>query len=159
MDPRPPQPREPDDEPLAGRVGIGPELLPAYRALVSTASADATGLASALGVDRAAADALLERLVAEGYATALAADPHARAERRYAAVPPAVSAVVWSVIYRPEEGRSDLAVFEATEIANNIWQDINYLNLQENILPTRERANLILTKGNEHAIEQIKLRK
>jgi len=26
-------------------------------------------------------------------------------------------------------------------------------------LPTRERANLILTKGNEHAIEQIKLRK
>jgi type I pantothenate kinase len=30
---------------------------------------------------------------------------------------------------------------------------------EENILPTRERANLILTKGNEHAIEQIKLRK
>ena len=52
-----------------------------------------------------------------------------------------------------------LAESEATEIANNIWQDINYLNLQENILPTRERANLILTKGNEHAIEQIKLRK
>ncbi|HCH55014.1 MAG TPA: type I pantothenate kinase [Aeromonas sp.] len=48
---------------------------------------------------------------------------------------------------------------EATEIASNIWQDINYLNLQENILPTRERANLILTKGQEHAIEQIKLRK
>ena len=41
-----------------------------------------------------------------------------------------------------------LAESEATEIANNIWQDINYLNLQENILPTRERANLILTKGN-----------
>ncbi|MGL6162931.1 MAG: type I pantothenate kinase, partial [Aeromonas veronii] len=44
-------------------------------------------------------------------------------------------------------------------IASNIWQDINYLNLQENILPTRERANLIMTKGHEHAIEQIKLRK
>ncbi len=52
-----------------------------------------------------------------------------------------------------------LAESEATEIASNIWQDINYLNLQENILPTRERANLILTKGQEHAIEQIKLRK
>ena len=52
-----------------------------------------------------------------------------------------------------------LAESEATKIANNIWQDINYLNLKENILPTRERANLILTKGNEHAIEQIKLRK
>ena len=52
-----------------------------------------------------------------------------------------------------------LAESEATQIASNIWQDINYLNLQENILPTRERANLIMTKGHEHAIEQIKLRK
>ncbi|MCV5435190.1 type I pantothenate kinase, partial [Escherichia coli] len=31
-----------------------------------------------------------------------------------------------------------LAESEATQIASNIWQDINYLNLQENILPTRE---------------------
>ncbi|MDO2949692.1 type I pantothenate kinase [Aeromonas simiae] len=48
---------------------------------------------------------------------------------------------------------------EAVAIASNIWQDINYRNLVENILPTRERANLILTKGPEHAVEQVKLRK
>jgi len=29
----------------------------------------------------------------------------------------------------------------------------------ENILPTRERASLILTKGAEHAVEQVMLRK
>ena len=48
---------------------------------------------------------------------------------------------------------------EAVAVASGIWQEINYVNLVENILPTRERANLILTKGNQHAIEQIKLRK
>ena len=48
---------------------------------------------------------------------------------------------------------------EATNIAHRIWQDINGRNLTENILPTRERASLILTKGANHAIEEIRLRK
>lgn len=48
---------------------------------------------------------------------------------------------------------------EATAIAASIWENINGLNLRENILPTRERADLILTKGADHAVELIKLRK
>ncbi|OOF62708.1 type I pantothenate kinase [Rodentibacter sp. Ppn85] len=48
---------------------------------------------------------------------------------------------------------------EAITIASQIWESINGLNLRENILPTRERANLILTKGAAHAVELIKLRK
>lgn len=48
---------------------------------------------------------------------------------------------------------------EAVSIANQIWDEINGLNLQQNILPTRERASLILTKGKEHAVERVCLRK
>ncbi|MEO3988182.1 type I pantothenate kinase [Plesiomonas shigelloides] len=48
---------------------------------------------------------------------------------------------------------------EAISIANQIWDEINGLNLQQNILPTRERASLILTKGKEHAVERVCLRK
>ena len=48
---------------------------------------------------------------------------------------------------------------EATVTAASIWENINGLNLRENILPTRERADLILTKGADHAVELIKLRK
>jgi type I pantothenate kinase len=31
--------------------------------------------------------------------------------------------------------------------------------LRENILPTRQRADLILNKANNHAIEQVSLRR
>lgn len=48
---------------------------------------------------------------------------------------------------------------EAIATAASIWENINGLNLRENILPTRERADLILTKGADHAVELIKLRK
>ncbi|OOF57453.1 type I pantothenate kinase [Rodentibacter myodis] len=48
---------------------------------------------------------------------------------------------------------------EAITIADQIWENINGLNLRENIQPTRERANLILTKGANHAVEVVKLRK
>lgn len=48
---------------------------------------------------------------------------------------------------------------EAITTAASIWENINGLNLRENILPTRERADLILTKGADHAVELIKLRK
>ena len=43
--------------------------------------------------------------------------------------------------------------------ASHIWDEINGLNLKENILPTRERANLILRKGANHEVELVKLRK
>ena len=40
---------------------------------------------------------------------------------------------------------------EAREVAHGIWRD-QRLNLRENILPTRERAHLILDKGESHAV-------
>ncbi len=54
---------------------------------------------------------------------------------------------------------STLSDDEAVEIASDIWTRINLLNLQENIVPTRQRADLILQKGPHHAIERVALRK
>lgn len=48
---------------------------------------------------------------------------------------------------------------EATARALKLWEDINYPNLIENILPTRPRARLILTKGQDHRVELVSLRK
>jgi type I pantothenate kinase len=48
---------------------------------------------------------------------------------------------------------------EATATATSIWNRINLLNLRENILPTRPRADLILTKGESHEVEQVALRR
>lgn len=47
----------------------------------------------------------------------------------------------------------------ARQRASTIWQDINEVNLLENILPTRERADLILEKGADHSVQRVKLRK
>jgi type I pantothenate kinase len=47
----------------------------------------------------------------------------------------------------------------AEQVAAEIWDTINGPNLRENILPTRERAHLILVKGPDHAVETIRLRK
>ena len=48
---------------------------------------------------------------------------------------------------------------EAVETATNIWTDINLVNLRENILPTRPRADLILTKNSKHHVSSVALRK
>jgi type I pantothenate kinase len=48
---------------------------------------------------------------------------------------------------------------EAAEVARNIWRTVNLVNLRQNILPTRERAHLILEKGRDHAVRRVKLRK
>ncbi|WP_410012675.1 type I pantothenate kinase [Sodalis sp. C49] len=48
---------------------------------------------------------------------------------------------------------------EAVQIASQLWEEINGLNLKENILPTRERASLILSKSANHAVGNIRLRK
>jgi type I pantothenate kinase len=48
---------------------------------------------------------------------------------------------------------------EATTIAEGLWNRINLVNLRENILPTRARANLILGKGSTHEVEQVALRR
>jgi type I pantothenate kinase len=48
---------------------------------------------------------------------------------------------------------------EAVETATSIWNRINLVNLRENILPTRQRADLILTKSEHHRIEEVALRR
>ncbi|WP_192459588.1 type I pantothenate kinase [Musicola keenii] len=48
---------------------------------------------------------------------------------------------------------------EAIGIASQLWKEINGLNLKQNILPTRERASLILKKSANHAVESVRLRK
>jgi type I pantothenate kinase len=48
---------------------------------------------------------------------------------------------------------------EAAETAARIWAEINEPNLLRNILPTRDRADLVLRKGRDHAVEEVLLRK
>jgi type I pantothenate kinase len=48
---------------------------------------------------------------------------------------------------------------EARATANRIWETINLVNLRENVLPTRQRADLILSKGGDHVISNVWLRK
>ncbi|MGB7820208.1 MAG: type I pantothenate kinase [Ornithinibacter sp.] len=47
----------------------------------------------------------------------------------------------------------------ARATALGIWEEINEPNLVENVLPTRDRATLVLTKGADHAVTGIRLRK
>jgi type I pantothenate kinase len=54
---------------------------------------------------------------------------------------------------------SKLSDEQAVETATSIWTRINLLNLRENIVPTRQRADLILVKAANHAIEQVSLRR
>ena len=54
---------------------------------------------------------------------------------------------------------ADLSEAEAMAFAEGLWNRINLVNLQENILPTRQRASLILRKGASHRIEQVSLRR
>lgn len=54
---------------------------------------------------------------------------------------------------------ANLSKKRATEIARELWDKINYKNLVENILPTRQRANLIIRKSANHSVDQISLRK
>jgi type I pantothenate kinase len=48
---------------------------------------------------------------------------------------------------------------QAIETARGIWRSINLVNLRENVLPTRERAHVILEKGRDHAVRRVRLRK
>jgi type I pantothenate kinase len=52
-----------------------------------------------------------------------------------------------------------LAHEEAIAKALEIWGSINRVNLDENILPTRQRSRLILQKGADHRINSVALRK
>jgi type I pantothenate kinase len=48
---------------------------------------------------------------------------------------------------------------EAERVADDLWRRINLVNLTENILPTRPRADLILRKDASHAIVEVALRR
>jgi type I pantothenate kinase len=54
---------------------------------------------------------------------------------------------------------STLSDTDAVKTATGIWQRINLLNLRENIVPTRPRADLILKKDETHRVEQVALRR
>jgi len=54
---------------------------------------------------------------------------------------------------------ASLSLEAAEARALEIWRTINLRNLEDNILPTRRRARLILKKGGDHRIESVALRK
>jgi type I pantothenate kinase len=54
---------------------------------------------------------------------------------------------------------SKLSDKEARKTAQGIWERINLKNLLENILPTRQRADLILHKTRGHVVDRVALRK
>ena len=54
---------------------------------------------------------------------------------------------------------ASMTVDAAQERALEIWRTINLKNLHDNIVPTRQRARLILCKGATHRIESVMLRK
>jgi type I pantothenate kinase len=48
---------------------------------------------------------------------------------------------------------------EAVSMALGFWNDINLPNLEENVLPTKHQAKLVLQKGATHAVQRVLLRK
>lgn len=48
---------------------------------------------------------------------------------------------------------------EAMKFASRVWQEVNSLNLEQNILPYKYRANCILKKGAQHQVNEVMLRK
>lgn len=48
---------------------------------------------------------------------------------------------------------------ELMRFANEVWDEINRPNLEQNILPTRFRADLILEKGEHHFVRGVRIRK
>jgi len=49
----------------------------------------------------------------------------------------------------------DLQPAEVRKIGQGIWRSINLPNLLQNIQPTRERASVILRKGQSHAVKEV----
>jgi type I pantothenate kinase len=52
-----------------------------------------------------------------------------------------------------------MAPEEVRRLALKLWREINLKNLEQNILPTRRRAQLILQKSENHRVEAASLRK
>jgi len=54
---------------------------------------------------------------------------------------------------------ADLSNADAVATASDIWERINGKNLDENIRPTRTRADLILQKAEDHTVNKVFLKK
>lgn len=54
---------------------------------------------------------------------------------------------------------AQLSAEEAVQTALGYWNDINLPNLEENVLPTRHRATLVLQKAADHTVDGVLLRK
>lgn len=54
---------------------------------------------------------------------------------------------------------TEMSLETAISMANTIWSAVNHDNLVQNILPCRNRANLILHKIADHSIDKIYLKK
>ncbi|MBD8066464.1 type I pantothenate kinase [Devosia sp. PTR5] len=54
---------------------------------------------------------------------------------------------------------AEMSEEEAGAFGHKVWEEINLNNLLENVLPTRGRADLILKKGKDHRVEEVKLRR
>ena len=54
---------------------------------------------------------------------------------------------------------ADVDVDAARVLATQFWRTINAPNLAEHILPTRDRADLVLHKAGDHRVTQVRLRK
>jgi type I pantothenate kinase len=54
---------------------------------------------------------------------------------------------------------SKLTTAETVETARRIWETVNLVNLRQNVLPTRERAHLVLRKGRDHSVQRVRLRR
>lgn len=54
---------------------------------------------------------------------------------------------------------TQLPFTEVVEMAQNIWKNINLANLERYIEPTRNRADIILHKGQNHEVDEIFLKK
>ncbi|WP_438487404.1 type I pantothenate kinase [Streptomyces sp. S186] len=48
---------------------------------------------------------------------------------------------------------------EALDYARMMWRTVNRPNLEQNVAPTRGRANLVLRKGPDHKVQRLSLRK
>ncbi|MEL6503074.1 MAG: type I pantothenate kinase [Pseudomonadota bacterium] len=54
---------------------------------------------------------------------------------------------------------SEMSEDAARGVAIDLWNRINLVNLHENILPTRMRADLVLHKDKDHAVDRVSLRR
>ena len=67
-----------------------------------------------------------------------------------------------TVFQRPDsyfQRYADLSEEEAVATAMDIWREINERNLVQNIEPTRDRADVILHKGADHHVTEVRLRR